>query len=82
VPRGAIEAGRVLGLSTAQIFRKIELPIATARMLPTIGNELVLLLKASAIVSVITVPDIMGQARSLYAQSFDLSVFYVAALNY
>jgi len=82
VPRGTIEAGRVLGLSTVQIFRKIVLPIATARMLPTIGNELVLLLKASAIVSVITVPDIMGQARSLYAQSFDLTVFYVAALNY
>ncbi|CTQ47454.1 ABC transporter permease [Roseibium aggregatum] len=82
VPKGAIEAGASLGLSRWQIFRKIVMPIMLARMLPAFGNELVLLLKASALVSVITVRDVMGQARYLYAQTFDLSVFYVAAVNY
>lgn len=82
VPNGVIEAGKALGLSGLQVFRKITMPIMLGRMLPAFGNELVLLLKASALVSVITVRDVMGQARFLYAQSFDLSVFYVAALNY
>lgn len=82
VPKGVVEGGRALGLSAAQIFRKLVLPIATARMMPALGNELVLLLKASALVSIITVRDVMGQARYLFSQTFDLSVFYIAALNY
>ncbi len=82
VPTGVIEGGASLGLSRFQIFRKIVMPIMLARMLPAFGNEFVLLLKASAIVSIITVRDVMGQARLLYAETFDLSVFYIAAVNY
>jgi len=82
VPKGAIEAGTALGLTKLQVFRKIILPITIGRMLPAFGNELVLLLKASSLVSIITVRDVMGQARFLFAQSFDLSVYYIAALNY
>ena len=51
-------------------------------MLPAMGNELVLLLKASALVSVITVLDVLGQARYLFSETLDLSVYYIAALNY
>lgn len=82
VPRGVIEAGTALGLTTPQIFRKVILPITVGRMLPAFGNELVLLLKASSLASIITVRDVLGQARFIYAQTFDLSVYYVAALNY
>jgi len=82
VPKGVIEAGKALGMSRVQIFRKIIMPITLGRMLPAFGNELVLLLKASSLASVITVRDVMGQARFIYAQTFDLSVFYIAALNY
>jgi polar amino acid transport system permease protein len=82
VPKGVIEAGTALGLKPIQIFRKIVLPITMGRMLPAFGNELVLLLKASALVSIITVRDVMGQARFIYAQTLDLSVYYIAALNY
>ena len=82
VPKGIVEAGKALGLSGYQSFRRIVLPITTARMLPAFGNEFVGLLKASALVSIITVRDIMGQARYLFSETFDLSVFYIAALNY
>lgn len=82
VPKGVIEGGRSLGLSSGQIFRKLILPITTARMLPAYGNELVLLLKASSLASIITVRDVMGQARYLFSQTLDMSVFYIAALNY
>ncbi|WP_421700876.1 ABC transporter permease [Aliiroseovarius sp.] len=82
IPRGTIEAGLALGLHRFQRFRLLVLPITVARMLPAFGNELVLLLKASALVSVITVRDVMGQARYLFGETFDLSVFYIAAANY
>ncbi|MCP4297237.1 MAG: ABC transporter permease subunit [Proteobacteria bacterium] len=82
VPTGVLEGAAALGLSRFQIFRKIVMPIMLARMLPAFGNEFVLLLKASAIASIITVRDVMGQARLLYAETFDLSVFYIAAINY
>lgn len=82
VPKGVIEAGSALGLTTLQIFRRVIMPITVGRMLPAFGNELVLLLKASSLVSIITVRDVLGQARFIYAQTFDLSVFYIAALNY
>ena len=82
IPRGLEEAGASVTLSTLQVYRFIHLPIAMARMLPAMGNELVLLLKASALVSVITVLDVLGQARYLFSETLDLSVYYIAALNY
>jgi polar amino acid transport system permease protein len=82
IPKGLEEAGASVDLSTLQIYRFIHLPIATAKMLPALGNELVLLLKASALVSVITVLDVLGQARYLFSETLDLSVYYIAALNY
>jgi polar amino acid transport system permease protein len=82
IPKGLEEAGSALGLKRLQVFRLIKLPIATARMLPALGNELVLLLKASALVSVITVTDVMGQARYLFSETLDMSVYYIAAINY
>lgn len=82
VPKGVVEAAAALGIRRWAIFRKVVLPITLARMTPAFGNEIVLLLKASAIVSIITVRDVMGQTKYLYAQTFDLSVYYVAALNY
>jgi len=82
VPKGISEAGAALGLSNFKRFRLLVLPIALARMMPAFGNEFVLLLKASALVSVITVRDVMGQARYLFSETLDLSVFYIAAANY
>ena len=82
IPKSLEEAGASISLSKLKIFRFIHFPIATARMLPALGNEFVLLLKASALVSVIAVTDVMGQARYLFSETLDLSVFYIAAANY
>jgi polar amino acid transport system permease protein len=82
IPKSLEEAGASISLSKLKIYRFIHIPIATARMLPALGNEFVLLLKASALVSVIAVTDVMGQARYLFSETLDLSVFYIAAINY
>jgi len=71
VPQGEVEAALALGLNKFQIFKAIELPIAFRIALPAYGNELILLAKATSIVSTITLMDLMGMAKLLYTESFD-----------
>lgn len=58
VNRGQLEAGRSLGLSNGTTMRLIILPQAVKNILPALGNELIVLLKETAIVGVIAVQDI------------------------
>jgi polar amino acid transport system permease protein len=44
-----------------------------------LGNEIVLMIKASAIAAIITVFDLMGATRLAFARSFDISVYFWAA---
>ena len=82
VPYGQIEAGVAMGLSRCNQYRKIILPNAYRIAFPALGNEIILLLKGSAVVSVITLFDVMGQTRRIFSQTFDLSVYLWAALLY
>lgn len=61
VPRGQLDAGRAVGMSRALIMRRIVLPQAMRRVLPEALNNCVSLLKATSIVSLIAVPDLMYQ---------------------
>lgn len=82
VPYGQIEAGVAMGLSRFNQYRKIILPNAYRIAFPALGNEIILLLKGSAVVSVITLFDVMGQTRRIFSQTFDLSVYLWAAVLY
>lgn len=62
VPHGQLEAGRAFGLSRLAVFRRIWLPQALARALPTLGGETILQLKATPLVATITVIDIYAVA--------------------
>ena len=57
VPKGELEAGRAYGMSRFTIFRRIWLPRALHRALPTLGGETVLQLKSTPLVATITVVD-------------------------
>jgi polar amino acid transport system permease protein/octopine/nopaline transport system permease protein len=70
VPHGEIEAGRAFGMTPWQIFWRITLPRAVRIQLPTMTGEAILLLKATSLVSTITVQEIMGVRQDLFAQSF------------
>lgn len=83
VPRGQIEAGRGLGMSERLIMWRIILPQVVRRMLPESVNQFVSLFKATSIVSLIAVPDLMYQVSMVSAQVMQPMPLYTgAALTY
>ena len=80
-PRGEIEAARAYGMRYSLMMRRIVLPSAFRRALPAYGNEVIFLLHASAIASVVTIMDLTGAARFVYARyyaPFDAFLFVAA----
>jgi polar amino acid transport system permease protein len=70
VDPGQMEAARVLGVSDKTAMKDIILPQAIRKVLPALVNELVNLLKESAIISFIGEEDIMRRAQMVSAQSY------------
>jgi His/Glu/Gln/Arg/opine family amino acid ABC transporter permease subunit len=79
VPHGEVEAARSLGMSGLLLFRRILFPRAFRLALPAYGNEIILLLKASALASTITILDVTGVARTIIARTFAPIELFLAA---
>jgi polar amino acid transport system permease protein len=84
VPRGQIEAARSLGLKGWQVARFVILPQAFRVILPPLGNELIAILKDTALLSIISVRDVTQRMREFQSDSFltyppynSLAIFYV-----
>ncbi|MHA1536930.1 MAG: ABC transporter permease [Alphaproteobacteria bacterium] len=82
VPHGDIEAGRACGMTRGVLFRRIVFPKAIRIAWPAYGNEIILLLKGSALVSEITVWDLMNRTKTVFADTYDLQVYGVAGAMY
>ena len=82
VPRGELEAAKACGMSWMTANRRIVLPRAVRIAWPAYGNEVVLLLKGSALVSTITVYDLMGETRSVFSRGYDDAIYLYAAALY
>ncbi|WP_294911278.1 amino acid ABC transporter permease [Tatumella sp. UBA2305] len=70
VKSGQRTAGMALGMNSAQIMRKIVLPQAARIVLPPMGNQMISMLKSSALVSVIAVQDLLLVANQAASASF------------
>jgi polar amino acid transport system permease protein len=82
LPRGQREAALALGLRGPVVLFRVILPQALIVALRPLGNEVILMIKGSAVASIVTVFDIMGVADLAFARSFDLSVYLWAAVLY
>ena len=83
VPFGQIESARSVGMSRFLLYRRIILPIAFRQALPAYGNEMILMVKATSLVSTITLMEVTGIARQIIAKTFSpVEVFIVAGLIY
>jgi len=83
ISQGQYEAGQVLGLTKKQIFRKIILKQVVQRILPPMSNEIITLIKDTALANCIMVCEIIKQAKELAATKalvwplFYTGVFYL-----
>nr|WP_315466384.1 ABC transporter permease subunit [uncultured Rhodoferax sp.] len=82
VPAGQQEAARAFGMPTHILLRRIVLPQALRIATPALGNEVVSLLKATALVSTITVFDLTGVARRLSTESYTTDALVLAGVVY
>ncbi|MGL4728070.1 MAG: ABC transporter permease [Bosea sp. (in: a-proteobacteria)] len=82
-PSGELEAARAYGLSEGAIYRRILLPSALRRALPQYGNEVVMMMHATAIASTVTLVEITRVARDVYYNHLTVvESFGVAAVIY
>ena len=70
VPRTNIEAARVLGMSKALTYRRVIAPLAGRVILPPMGNSLLELLKATVVVSLVSLPDVMFVGNVVIGHTF------------
>ncbi|MBF0372577.1 MAG: ABC transporter permease subunit, partial [Alphaproteobacteria bacterium] len=83
VPRGEIEAAHSLGMSVWQAQRRIVLPRAVRIALPAYSNEVILMLKGSALASTITLLELTGTARTVIARTYmPIEIFLAAGVLY
>jgi polar amino acid transport system permease protein len=81
-PVGQIEAARAVGMNTLQTYTRVILPHAYRIAQPALGNEIILLMKGSAVASVITIFDLLGETKTIFAKTFDFSIYLWAAIIY
>jgi arginine/ornithine transport system permease protein len=82
-PRGEIEAAKAYGMGWGKRLRRIVLPSAFRRAIPAYSNEVIFMLHASAIASTVTLIDLLGAARDIYARYYaPFEAFISIALIY
>lgn len=76
IPKGQTEAGKVLGMSKGQIFKSVIFMQVIKRTLPPMSNEIITLVKDTALANSITVVEIIMEAKLLMTQSIIWPFFY------
>ncbi len=83
VPYGQVEAGTACGMSRLTVFRRIIFPIALRQALPAYSTEIILMTKATALASLVTLFEVTGVAQKIKNDSYRaLEVYLVAGLIY
>ena len=70
IPKGQMEAARSLGMGYFKAMRYIVLPQAIRVVLPPLGNDFISMLKDSALISVIALPEVLQQGRLWISRNF------------
>lgn len=82
INKGQYEASKVLGLTYAQTMREVILPQAIRRVLPSLSNEAITLIKDTALVSVIGMAEILRNSKEIVSREFTIIPFMIAGVIY
>ncbi|WP_311032075.1 amino acid ABC transporter permease [Mesorhizobium koreense] len=79
IPKGQIEAARMAGLTSTQIVRHIKLPQMLVLITPPMVNEVIILIKESAVLSIITVAELTKNTTQFVNETYAVIQPYLAA---
>jgi len=82
IPRGQYEAAKVLGFTKSQTFFKIVLPQVIKRILPSTANEVITLVKDTALAQTIGVAELFRVAQNASARQFSTMPIFIAGIFY
>ena len=78
-----IESATAFGMNKLQTFKRVLLPQAIRQSIPAYSNEIILMIKASSLVSIITIMEMTGIARKIISKTFSpIEVFIAAGIIY
>ncbi len=82
IPKGQYEAAKVLGFTKSQTFFRIILPQVIKRILPATGNEVITLVKDTALAQTIGVAELFRAAQNASARQFSTAPIFIAGVFY
>ncbi len=82
IPKGQYEAAKVLGFTKWQTFFKIILPQLIKRILPATGNEVITLVKDTALAQTIAVAELFRVAQNAASRQFSTAPIFIAGVFY
>ncbi|MDB9776357.1 ABC transporter permease [Alphaproteobacteria bacterium] len=83
IVKGQIESATAFGMNKLQTFKRVLLPQAIRQSIPAYSNEIILMIKASSLVSIITIMEMTGIARKIISKTFSpIEVFIAAGIIY
>ncbi|MBN2540596.1 MAG: amino acid ABC transporter permease [Bacilli bacterium] len=82
LPKDQQESAAVMGANTMRIYRSIIMPQAIRIQIPVITNEVITLIKDTALVTVIALSDLMRNVKEIVSRDFTISPFFLAAIFY
>lgn len=82
IDRGQYESADVLGLTYPQTMKRIIIPQMAKRVLPPVSNEVITLVKDTALVFGIGLLDVLRTAQLIVTRDFDITAFVIAAVFY
>jgi polar amino acid transport system permease protein len=83
IDHGQTEAAQSIGMSRGRLLRRVVLPQAMRVIIPPLGNDTINMLKMSALVSIIAVPELLFAAQTIYTRTFEtIPLLLVAVIWY
>lgn len=83
VDHGQIEAAKALGMTKSQVLRRVTLPQAMRVVIPPTGNQVLIMIKATSLASMIGVPELLLTTQTFAAETFRIFELFIAlAINY
>ena len=82
IPKGQYEAAKVLGYTKMQTFFRIVLPQVIKRIIPAMGNEVITLVKDTALVSVLGIAELFRTAQTSSSRLFSTMPIFIAGVFY